>query len=116
MATPDETTIVKVTNETHCSTAEEDTVYSFFIDDVLLYHCFTPELAHEYLEDITKHYETEYKRLNPTCRVFVEKQNDWKYVIQRSRDGMIMRGKPKQTHVVEIRRSQKLLKLVKLGL
>lgn len=106
----DDTTIVKITDKTYFSTTQEDSVYSFFIDGELMYHCFSPELAHEFLEDIVKDLETKYKKSHHEHRVFVEKKNDWMYIVQRVRDGVILSGKPKQTHIVEIKRSQKLLK------
>lgn len=104
----EDTTIIKITDKTYCNT--EDSIYCFFIDDELLYHCFDSDLAHEYLEDIIKDLETKYKKSHPDHRVFVEKKNDWKYIVQRVRDGILLGGKPRETHVVEIKRSQKLLK------
>lgn len=103
-------TVVKITEKTYCSTADEDSIFAFFIDGQLQYHCFSAELAKEFLEDLVRDLEVKFKKLNPEYRVFIEKQNDWTYFIQRARDGIMFRGKPKQTHIVEIKRSQKLLK------
>jgi hypothetical protein len=103
-------TVRKITENTFCSTTDEDTIYCFFVDGELLYHCFSKELAHQYLEDIVGDLETKFKKTHPEYRVFIEKKNEWKYFVQRARDGVFLNGKPKQTHVVEIKRSQKLLK------
>lgn len=106
----EESNIKKVTNNTYCSTEQEKTMYCFFVDEELLYHCFDGQLAHEYLKDIVEDLETKFKKANPNHRVMVEKRNEWKYVIQRARDGIFLRGKPTPTHVVEIKTSQQLLK------
>lgn len=105
-------TVTKVTDKTYCSTKDEDSIFSFFVDGALLYHCFSADLAHEYLEDLVRDLEVKFKKAHPEYRVFIEKQNEWTYIIQRARDGVVFRGKPKQTHIVEIKRSQKLLKPV----
>ena len=108
----DETTIVKITDSTYCSTEPAKTIFCFFIDGVLLYHCHDQNLASIYLKDIVDSYETKFKKAHPNYRVMVEKQNDWKYVIQRARDGVLFRGKPTATHIIEIKMSHQLLKPV----
>lgn len=103
-------THVKITDKTFCSTSSDDSIYGFFIDGEFLYFCISPELATEFLVDIVNSYEAKFKKANPDYRVFVEKANDWKYTIQRARDGIFTNGKPRQTHIFEIKRAQKLLK------
>ena len=106
----EESNVVKITEHTYCSTDVSKSIYCFFIDDQLLYHCFDSELAQEYLKDIVRDLEEKFKKKNPNYRVFVEKINAWKYVVQRARDGIILTGKPRATHTVEIKMSQQLLK------
>ena len=103
---------VRITDKTYCNINEA--VYGFFIDNEYLYHCFTEDLAKEFLEDIVKDLESKYKKANPHHRVFVEKINEWKFHIQRSRDGFLLSGKPRLTHVIEIRQSQKLVKCIQV--
>jgi len=101
---------IKITPKTYYSPS--DSAYGFFIDGEFLYHYFDEEAAKELLIDITNDLEKKFKKNNPNHRVFIEKKNDWKYAVMKARDGYILDGKPRQVHVVEIKRSQKLLKCV----
>lgn len=101
---------IKITPKTYYS--PQDGVYGFFVDGELLYYSFDETLAKEFLEDITKELERKFKKNNPLHRTFIEKINDWKFVVNKSRDGILLQGKPRQIHVVEIKRAQKLLKCI----
>jgi hypothetical protein len=104
-------TAVKITEKTYCSTSTEESIFCFFIDNQLLYHCSSEEMAKIFLEDLVKDLEAKFKKNHTDHRVFIEKKNDWKFVVQRVRDGFLLSGKPRETHTVEIRRSQQLLKI-----
>ena len=101
---------IKITPQTYYS--PQDSAYGFFVDGEFLYHSFDESLAKEFLEDIIKDLERKFKKENPLHRTFIEKINDWKYVVNKARDGYLLQGKPRQVHVVEIKRSQKLLKCI----
>ena len=105
--------VKKVTPSTvFCSTDKDDSCYCFFVDGQILYHCFDPKLALYFINEIVLDLQTQFKKTHPEHRVFIEKVNEWKYIIQRVRDGSILNGKPRQTHTVEIRQTSKLLKPV----
>src|SRR6056297_2500707 len=101
---------IKITPKTYYSPA--DSSYVFFVDGECLYHCFDEALAKEHLIDITNDLERKFKKNNPQHRTFQEKINEWKYHVMKARDGIVLEGKPRVVHVVEIKRSQKLLKCV----
>ena len=101
---------IKITTKTYYS--PQDSAYGFFVDGEYLYHCFDETLAGEFLIDITNDLERKFKKANPNHRVFQEKINDWTYHVMKCRDGIVLEGKPRCVHVIEIKRSQKLLKCV----
>lgn len=105
-----EENLVKITNRVSCSTARENCCYCFFIDGKLLYHCFDEKQALYFINEIVLDLQDKFKKSHPDHRVFIEKVNEWKYIIQRVRDGPIFSGKPRETHVVEIQQSSQLFK------
>jgi len=67
-------------------------------------------LALFFINEIVLDLQDKYRKSHPDHRIFIEKINDWKYVIQRVRDGILLSGKPRQTHIVEIQQSAQLFK------
>lgn len=100
----------QIASKTFVSTKIEEAVYGIFIDGDLQYYCHDKNLATEFLIDIVNEYDRKFKQAHPEYRTFIEKKNEWKYIVQRVRDGMFLSGKPKQTHVIEIKNAMKLLK------
>lgn len=101
---------IKITPMTYYSPA--DSAFVFFVDGECLYHCFDETLAKQHLIDITNDLERKFKKSHPQHRAFQEKINEWTYHVMKARDGVVLEGKPRVVHVVEIKRSQKLLKCV----
>lgn len=104
--------VKKITSKVYCSSDNSDSCYCFFIDGKLLYHCFDQTMALYFINELVLDLQEKFKKTHPEHRVLIEKVNEWKYVIQRVRDGLLLSGKPRETHIVEIQQSAKLLKPV----
>lgn len=103
---------LQLASKTFVSTDENESVYGLFIDGEFQYFCHDNSMAIEFLIDIVNEYDKKFKQGHPEYRTFIEKKNEWKYLIQRVKDGVIFNGKPKQTHILELKRAMKLLKPV----
>jgi hypothetical protein len=101
---------IKITPKTYYSPS--DSAYGFFVDGEFLYYSFDEDLAKEFLEDIIKDLERKFKKENPLHRTFIERPNAWTAILQKARDGIILQGKPRCVHTVELKRAQKLLKCI----
>ena len=91
----------------YCNTG--DTCYCFFVDGKLLYHSLDKKQILFFINEIVLDLQEQFRKKHPEHRVFIEKINEWKYVIQRVRDGNLLYGTPRQTHIVEIQETSRLV-------
>ena len=101
---------VKITTNTYYS--PQDPSYILFVDNEPLYHSFDEEQSKEYLEDIIKDLERRFKKEHDNYRTFIERPNAWTAILQKARDGILLQGKPRQVHIIQIKQTHKLLKCI----